>query len=190
MKLLCLLALIFACCIRPATAQTIPDEYPKQADLGVNGIYLSFKKSTEDIVSPRLSFVSQDEYRERASCNNSDGTQVMTLIRHLRRPANSIQEFKIEKGNAQASSCKLDKVEAFETHRHIKLGMPIADLTNELGKGFQVESVTDAVTLKYTIESNQYSPFLRYYNERHYYAEYTFKSGKLVHFQFGFDPRF
>ena len=185
------LALVFGPNLDSVGVQTVPKTYPKSVDLGVDGVYLSFRKSTEDILGSSLSMTSSEGRPAQVVCLNKSGDQALTLSHHAGKEINTFQEFDVRKlqGDIKAD-CRLRDIESFVSARGVKLGMSVKEITQIFGSDFKVESSAGSFDIRYVLDSNVHSSFLRYYKENYYYGRYSFKAGKLVRFSFGFDPRY
>ena len=191
---LLVLATVFLAGNQWLLAQTIPPSYPKNADLGVNSVFLSFRKSVEDTLGKDLDEVrkpSQAMDREvvrELACSNQTGSQVLVLRGRVDAAPNSFQHFRVAKSDTARHSrgCVFPGLEEFESFRGIRLGMTVGQVTKILGENYTVSSLDNYITLRYSIVGNQFSDFLNYYRELEYRGVYKFVSGKLQEFSFGF----
>ncbi|RIL01817.1 MAG: hypothetical protein DCC75_13490, partial [Proteobacteria bacterium] len=150
--------------------------------------FLSFRKSSEDVLGKELVFEDKGDNLEELLCRNSDGSELLRLVRRESSPVNSVQQFYVRRSEArqEAVKCKLDEVAFFKSFRGIHLGMSIKEVTGILGDRYAVKVADDHLVLVYSIVGNQFSSFLNYYSELEYTGRYKFKTGKLIEYSFGF----
>jgi hypothetical protein len=195
-------------------AQSPPNSYPKNVDLGVSGILLTYRQSAEDVLGNQLVLSPAGNRRELLRCTSSNKKELLELVHYTGRWKNSFQQFRVvgqERRKAlevsaetaysslgpspTGSSSEQTKVpapcvlpvERFTSFRGIKLGMSLSEVTSYFGSQFKVDTQGPYTVIIYSIETNLTSDFLRHYDALSYYARYYFHGGKLVEYSFGID---
>ena len=194
---------------RRVEAQSPPSSYPKNVDLGVSGILLSYRQSAEDVLGSQLVLRPVGSRRELLSCASRDDKELLELIHYTGRWKNSFQQFRVVGGERRKAaeahlastpsptvdtseptktleSCVLP-VGQFISFRGIKLGMSLSEVTSHFGNQFKVDTQGPYTVIIYSIETNLASDFLKHYDALSYYARYYFHGGKLVEYSFGID---
>jgi|GEM_PF-5147569 len=168
-----------------------PAGYPRQADLGVQGIFLSDRRSAENILGKNRTLAAFPDGRFYLKCMNRDRSEILTLYQHRGAAINTFQEFKVESAFArfEPAECFLKDVERFISFRKVKLGMSLKEVIDIFGEDYTVQSVGAELYLQYAIDSNLHSKFLQSYQETRYYGRYFFRGGKLREYEFGFPQR-
>ena len=169
------------------SAQPVPDPYPEKVDLGVQGITLNYRESTEKVLGREVTFEKTENQTARLVCLNQNGSEALTLLNHNAAVPNSVQEFDVgptEPGTVD--QCGLSGIATFISVRGIRLGMGASQLIKMLGTDYRARSSGGDVVMEYSIQGNAYSPFLQHYGEGEYFGHYTLRNGKLIKFRFGF----
>ena len=103
--------------------------------------------------------------------------------------SNGISEVHIARNNSELKQrekkTKLDIV-VFQTESHIRLDMTKNEFIKIKGTKYKTEKAGDLEILKYGLNDLKSSSFLQKYHLPEYYADYTFKGGRLVKIDFGF----
>lgn len=184
-------------------AQTPPVTYPKNVDIGISGITLNFRQSTQQVLGDRVQLTDRGDRKSELVCRNREGSAEVRFVHHEGRGALTFQEFDVQvvKGepaptaapqealpeeNAADDTCVL-AVDEIESARGVRLGMSLSKVTEIFGDRFRVETSGDTTVIVYSIESNLSSRFLKYYDALSYYGRYYFRGGKLERFHFGLD---
>ena len=179
----------------PIVRQPLPVMYPSEVDLGVDGILINFRMSTEEVLGKTIDVEEAGENLWSLICYNQSGSEKLTLYRHANAPTNSFQEFHVTEydgENAKKNSkihCPLSP-KHFTSYRGVKLQMTINEVTAIFGDSYRTESKGGEVTVIYAIESNARSTFLQHYKRQSYLGRYHFRTGRLYAYEFGFDRRY
>jgi len=169
------------------SAQPVPDPYPDKVDLGVQGITLNYRESTEKVLGREVTFEKIEHQTARLICLNQNGSEALTLLNHNAAIPNSVQEFNVGPAEPGAvDQCGLSGIRTFISGRGIRLGMGASQLIRMLGPDYRARGSGSDVVMEYSIKGNAYSPFLQHYGEGEYFGHYTLRNGKLIKFRFGF----
>lgn len=187
----------------PLAAQTPPVTYPKNVDIGLNGITLNFRQSTQEILGDKVQLTDRGDRTSELVCLNRLGNAEVRFVHHESRGAFTFQEFDVRvvegetaprpsqdeaspEDDAAQGTCVLP-FDEIESARGVRLGMSLSRVTAIFGDRFRVETSGDSTVIIYSIESNLSSSFLKYYDALSYYGRYYFRGGKLERFHFGLD---
>jgi hypothetical protein len=203
-----LIAGILLFCVAEVFAQSPPTSYPRAVDLGVSGVFLSYRQSSEDVLKEQLVMTPEGSQREIIRCVSKDGRELLELTHYTGRWKNSFQQFRVvgkerhkalqsqelppsstpaaDEKFAASERCRLP-FEQFKSFRGIRLGMSLSEVTTLFGDQFKVDTQGSSTVIIYSIETNLASDFLRHYGALSYYARYYFLGGKLVEYSFGID---
>ncbi len=115
-----------------------------------------------------------------------DNKQLLSLRHHAGDFGHSFREMEVKYGRHDRKPVKLHVWE-FVTGKGVKLGVTRRSVVGRFGPCFSSVSNGGAETIRYEI-NDQTSDFLKANKLDRYYAEYEFRRGRLVRFQFGHAP--
>lgn len=184
-----------------ASAQHRPALFPFESDRGVAGILLHDRISAENILGKEIDWQDGDEIQQKREmkevrCYNSDRSEILLAYNYDHRIKNTVQVMRVllavdaEKRGIHSDSvkCSLDSVSSFVTLRDVALGLSVSEIAKRFGQSYRAGNRDGEVVLKYRIESDT-SSLLRHYAEIGYFGNYYFRNGKLIEFEFGFQPK-
>ena len=188
-----LLAAVLLTALLPAAAQpakkTQGCDLPN-ADTIVAGIKLGDGDTTKKVLGEDYRTVVSDPQSDFAWLifASRDNKQLFAMRHHAGDTVHSYMEFEVKFGRHDKKPMKLPTYE-FITGKGIKLGMKRKALIAKLGPCFHSHQTDDSEIIRYELkDENASSGVLKAANMPQYYAEYEFRSGKLVRFKFGHAP--
>jgi hypothetical protein len=173
-----------------AAARSCRAPRPDSAVFGIGiGIGLGDSESARRIVGDDYRYFGHEPETDYpwAHFMSRDGRQMLSLRHHAGDVVHSHMEFSVRYAGASTVEQSL-ATDAFVTDRGIRLGVGRRFLRARIGSCFKTVMTGAATeTVRYEITDAR-SPLLERHNMPRYYAEYEFRNGRLVRFQFGFDP--
>lgn len=85
-------------------AQTPPITYPRDVDIGVAGITLSFRQNAEEVLGAQLVLVDRDTRSSVLVCRNAAATEELELVHHRGRAQHTFQEFRVRQRSADRAA--------------------------------------------------------------------------------------
>jgi hypothetical protein len=160
----------------------------KNPDLSVYGIKLTDGESATKQVGAGPDLVEDDDDLPHARFVSKDGAQELILFSHYGAGPDEYAEAEVRPAGTEALTLKELPTEAFVTGRGIALGMTLAEVVDRLGSCRLARERSGALeTLHYVVAGADTDPELKGFGYATYYAEYQFRSGKLMRFRFGFE---
>jgi len=160
-------------------------------DTSVNGVSLMYGKSFDKKFSEyNLPDYYEADHPPKLEFINADKTQKFTVFHCYGSGKNDICTFRIEYRKKSDSipfyGVKIND-KNFKTDRGIQLGITLETFKIKIGTTNYKSQTRKGVT-KITIDLNDFKndKFLQAYNMPTYLAEYYFKNGRLIIFEFGF----
>lgn len=193
-----LIALLLALVLTGAPAFAQPKEQKgpgcdlANADTTVHGITLANSESTRRVLGADYKSVLSDRMSDYAWVifASRDNKQLLRLRHHAGDLADSYMEFEVKYGRDSRQPKQL-KVYEFLSGKGAKLGMTKKQVVALFGPCFRSVTKEGSEIVRYEIEADQGAeqpPLLKAANMPGYYAEYEFRSGRLVRFAFGYPP--
>ena len=127
---------------------------------------------------PKLEFINADNTQKFTvfHCYGSGKNEICTFRIEYRKKSDSIPFFGVK---------IIDK--NFKTGKAIQLGITLEDFKKKIGtKNFKAEIKNGETKVTIEIDDFKENSFLQSYNMPTYLAEYYFKNGILIIFEFGF----
>ncbi len=154
-------------------------------DTSIAGIKLVDSKSTAKILgkSTKLKPQSNKFY-------SSNKNQILTLVVYPGGNYNDVSLFKVSYSKNENQNFRILNEDIFQSEKGIHLGIDKDKIVAKLGKCYKIkDSVKNKLTLHYEIriKNDNTGEFLHRYNMPFYYANYTLKNDRLIHFEFGFE---
>lgn len=115
---------------------------------------------------------------------NRDKSELAILTKHPGDTPGSFMEIEVRPAAGSKLAGKTLQAEHLATERGIRLGAPVAFVTERLGDCFTKTSSKGETTLEYALDDANHA-YLKRVNMPSYYGRYTFKGGKLVGFAIG-----
>jgi hypothetical protein len=160
----------------------------KGPDLAVFGIKLNDEESAVKQVGSGPAIVEDSEDLPRARFVSKDGVQELVLFAHYGAPTDEYAEAEVKLAGAEAMTLTELPTDVFATGLGIALGMSPDEVVKRLGGCIKSRDRSgNEETIQYGIENADKDEKLKSYGYPNYYAEYEFRSGKLVRFRFGFE---
>jgi hypothetical protein len=188
------LFLIFVLLVSKLYSQNIPSYIPKEADLGVNDIFIldsSNVKNTLGLSKESFEELLNQYFPPHINYANKDSSELLVLFFHPGSYIYEFSEFQIFKrqNNFPELYRILPTVESFKTFKGLYIGMDIKKFRNVMGNNFEEEHNNGVIILKYKL-SGEYpelnnNKFLIFYKTHMYYGYYSFNNGKLAKIEFG-----
>ena len=158
-------------------------------DTAVSGIGLGDADSARRILGNDYRYFGHEPQTDYpwAHFMSRDGKQMLSLRHHAGDLAHSHMELSVRYAGASTVEQSL-ATDAFVTDRGIRLGVSQRFVRARIGACARTAPTgTGAETIRYEITQAR-SPLLARHRMPRYYATYEFQHGRLVRFQFGFDP--
>jgi hypothetical protein len=187
------LAAVVAFVAMPALAQTNPDCALPRADRAVHGITLGNPDSAIRVLGRDFRTVMDNPASDNAWTifASRDNKQLFELRHHAGDVEHSYMEFEVKYGRHDRKPAKLPVYE-FVSAGGIKLGMRRKALVARMGNCFKSTTRDGNEVIRYEISESgdkpPSHPLLKASNMPQYYAEYEFRSGRLIRFRFGHQP--
>lgn len=159
----------------------------KSPDVTISGITLTDSESAVKVVgaSPKLDESEDDLPHARFVSTN--GSQELVLYAHYGAVDDEYAEAEVRVAGAEALALKDLPLESFKTGRGIELGMSVDQVQALFGTCVKTRQKTGSdLFIEYEIENADRDNELKAFGYPVYYAEYEFKSRKLVRYRFGF----
>ena len=160
-------------------------------DTVINGVSLMDNKSFEDKFSQyKLPDYYEADHPPKLEFINADKTQKLTVFHCYASPQNRICTFRIE-FRKKSDSIPLYGVQIkdarFKTGKGIQLGMTLESFKKKIGTtNFKTEIKNGETKITIELADFKDNSFLQSYNMPIYLAEFYFKNGVLIIFEFGF----
>ncbi|MEO6903376.1 MAG: hypothetical protein ABI315_09495 [Bacteroidia bacterium] len=160
-------------------------------DISINKqLFLQNPESVEKVFIDIMPLLNKEAEFPDLYMFNNNKKEYLRMVLFPGSSKNSISQFEVGyysdlPANTKTTSSKLD---SFYTESQIKLGIAKEHLIMEKGKNFKEENAKDNQSIiRYTLSDFNKSDFLKRYNMPVYFAEYWFKSNKLIKYRFGFE---
>lgn len=172
-----------------AQSEENPHKLPQAVDISVNGIALHHPDSIRHILGTDLHLTDQQSGISSLTVYNRDKTQCLTLFFHPGREYGSVDEFSLKYSSLEPSAHVYHVLQdnAFQTAKHISLGMSKDDVLTILGNPYREDIQSETTTFLYRLTQNEASQFLAQYRMPVYYGKYTFQANRLITCIFGFE---
>jgi len=160
----------------------------KGPDLSVFGIKLNDEESAAMQVGSGPSLIEDSEDLPRTRFVSKDGVQELILYAHYGAPVDEYAEVEVRLAGTEAMTLKELPTEAFASGLGVTLGMSPTEIVKRFGTCIKSRDKDgEGETIQYAIEGADKDDKLKTYGYPTYYAEYEFRSEKLVRFRFGFE---
>jgi hypothetical protein len=160
----------------------------KGPDLSVFGIKLNDEESAIKQVGSGPAMIEDSEDLPRTRFVSKDGVQELILYVHYGAPVDEYAEVEVKLAGSEAMTLNELPTDVFATGLGITLGMSPAEVVKRLGTCIKSRDKQGSdETIQYSIEGADKDDKLKAYGYPTYYAEYEFRSEKLVRFRFGFE---
>jgi len=160
----------------------------KGPDLSVFGVKLKDEESAVRQVGSGPTIIEDSEDLPRARFVSKDGVQELILFVHYGAPVDEYAEVEVRLAGSEAMTLNELATDEFTSGLGIKLGMSPDEVMKRLGKCIKSRDKQGGdETIQYSIEGADKDDTLKAYGYPTYYAEYEFRSEKLVRFRFGFE---
>ncbi|MBN2371025.1 MAG: hypothetical protein JXO72_11110, partial [Vicinamibacteria bacterium] len=160
----------------------------KGPDLSVFGIKLNDEDSAVKQVGSGPAMTEDSEDLPRARFVSKDGVQELILYAHYGAPTDEYAEVEVRLAGTEAMTLKELPTEVFASGLGVALGMSPGEVVKRFGACIKSRDQNgDNETIQYAIEGADKDNKLKTYGYPTYYAEYEFRSEKLVRFRFGFE---
>ena len=160
----------------------------KGPDLSVFGIKLNDEESAVKQVGSGPTIIEDSDDLPRTRFVSKDGVQELILYAHYGAPVDEYAEVEVKLAGAEAMTLKELPAEEFISGLGVKLGMSPAEVVKKLGNCIKNRGKDGRSELiQYASEDADKDDTLKTYGYPAYYAEYEFRSDKLVRFRFGFE---
>jgi hypothetical protein len=160
-------------------------------DTSINRGSLMHAKSFEEKFSEyKLPDYNDGDHPLKLEFINADKTQKLTVFHCYGGGKNEICTFRVE-FRKKSDSIPVDGVSikdsGFKTGKGIQLGMTFESFKKKMGtKNFKTEIRNGETKIKIELDDFKDNSFLHAYNMPIYMAEFYFKNGILIIFEFGF----
>lgn len=160
-----------------------------KAETDINRVRLGDEDSTERVLgkTEKLPLTSSDF--ATLTVFNRDQSEVATLTQYPGGVAGAFYAIEVLRtglGASTENSVTLD-AEHLSSERGVRLGVSEHFVTNLLGSCYKRKTAKNgSLTLRYETEDPNH-PFLKRVGMPNYFAEYSFRDGRLVSFQYGSD---
>jgi len=159
----------------------------KGPDTSVSGVTLTDSDTAIKVVGGGADLVDSEDDLPHARFVSTNGAQELVLFAHYGAVADEYAEAEVRQAGAEALALKDLPIETFKTGRGVELGMTPAQVQALFGTCFKSREKTGKdLFFEYEIENADRDPELKQFGYPVYYAEYEFKSDKLVRYRFGF----
>lgn len=169
---------------------TIDSTYPCQLarpDTSVYGVILQDRKSSIKQLGEKFEPIEGNDNMANMTFCSQDKSQIFRVYFHYGGYRNVYSEFQVKENSINESATIL-QTDEFVTNSGIKLGLTKGEIISILGKCFKtIKTNGNTEIIKYHIDDLPHSKFLQRYNYPSYYAEYEFRSDKLIRYRFGFE---
>lgn len=160
-------------------------------DTTINGVSLMYAKSFEGKFSEyKLPDYYEADHPPKLEFINAEKTQKLTTFHCYGSGKNDICTFRVEfrkKSDSIPFYGVRIKDSGFKTGRGIQLGMTFENFKKKIGtKNFKSEVKNGETKITIELDDFKDNAFLQSYNMPIYLAEFYFKNGVLIIFEFGF----
>lgn len=158
-------------------------------DPGVSGVELNSIQTAKQVIGGMI--LSQATSYGNIRVASAQRTEVLELIQKPNSKFQTFSELRLKSVEPvfieQQEIPVLEKIPQFTTSRGITLGMPPAQVRKYLGdvEPMFEKSKDNKMLIRYRLEKNEDSDFLKKSNAMGYFADYVFEMGKLVHIHWG-----
>lgn len=181
----CCLPIILVLCSFPGGA--LAKCRMKHPDVSISGILLTDRESALAVVGGGAQLDESEDDLPHARFVSTNGAQELVLFAHFGAVEDEYAEVEVRVAGAEALALKDLPIETFKTGRGVELGMSASQVQALFGTCFKSRQKTGQdLFFEYEIENADRDEELKNFGYPVYYAEYEFKSGKLVRFRFGF----
>jgi len=159
----------------------------KGPDIAIGGVTLTDSDSAIQVVGAGAPLVESEDDLPHARFVTSNGGQELVLFAPYGAVSDEYAEAEVREAGPEALALRDLPIESFKTGRGVELGMTAQQVQGLFGTCFKSREKTGPdLFFEYEIDNADSDPDLKKYGYPVYYAEYEFKSGKLVRFRFGF----
>lgn len=159
----------------------------KSPDVSINGIRLTDSESAIKVVGASAKLEESEDDLPHARFVTSNGSQELVLYAHFGAVDDEYAEAEVRIAGTEALALKDLEIEVFKTGRGVELGMSIDQVQALFGTCTKTRQKTGSdLFIEYEIENADRDDELKGFGYPIYYAEYEFKSRKLVRYRFGF----
>jgi hypothetical protein len=159
----------------------------KNPDTTIAGITLTDSDTALKVVGGGVDLIDSEEDLPHARFVSTNGAQELVLFAHYGAVSDEYAEAEVRVAGAEALALKDLPVESFKTEHGVELGMAPAQVQALFGTCFKSREKTGRdLFFEYEIDKADRDAELSRFGYPVYYAEYEFKSDKLVRFRFGF----
>jgi hypothetical protein len=159
----------------------------KQPDLSISGIQLTDSASAIRVVGESPPLAETEDDLPHARFVSTNGAQELVLFAHYGAVLDEYAEVEVRIAGPEALALKDLPIESFKTGRGVELGMTSAQVLALFGNCLKSRQKSGSgLFLEYEIADADRDDELKGYGFPVYYAEYEFKSDKLIRYRFGF----
>jgi hypothetical protein len=159
----------------------------KNPDVSISGIRLTDSDSAIRVVGSGANLEESEDDLPHARFVSTNGAQEMVLFAHYGAIDDEYAEVEVRISGPEALALKDLPIDSFKTGRGVELGMSPGQVQALFGTCFKSRQKTGSeLFFEYEIENADRDSELKDFGYPIYYAEYEFKSGKLVRYRFGF----
>lgn len=159
----------------------------KSPDVSISGMTLLDSDSAIKLVGAGVKLDESEDDLPNARFVSTNGAQELVLFAHYGAVDDEYAEVEVRVAGSEALALTDLPLESFKTGRGVELGMTVGQLQALFGTCLKTRQKTGAdLFIEYEIENADRDPELKAFGYPIYYAEYEFRSGKLVRFRFGF----
>jgi hypothetical protein len=159
----------------------------KNPDVSISGITLTDSDSAIKVVGSGANLDESEDDLPHARFVSTNGSQELVLFAHFGAIDDEYAEAEVRISGPEALALKDLPMDSFKTGRGVELGMSPGQVQALFGTCFKSREKTGSdLFFEYEIENADRDSELKDFGYPIYYAEYEFKSGKLVRYRFGF----
>lgn len=159
----------------------------KEPDLSISGIQLTNSDSAVRVVGASPPLVETEDDLPHARFVSTNGAQEMVLFAHYGAVSDEYAEVEVRVAGPEALALTDLPIESFKTGRGVELGMSSEKVLGLFGTCLKSRQKSGSgLFLEYEIDDADRDAELKGYGFPIYYAEYEFKSDKLIRYRFGF----
>jgi hypothetical protein len=159
----------------------------KSPDTTISGVKLTDAQSAVEVVGSGADLSEGEDDLPHARFVTTNGAQELVLYAHYGAATDEYAEAEVRVSGPEALALKDLPIESFKTGRGVELGMSVAEVEKLFGTCVKSREKNGAsLLLEYEIDNADSDSELKDFGYPVYYAEYEFKSGKLIRYRFGF----
>jgi len=159
----------------------------KSPDTTINGLRLTDADSAVSVVGTGAELTEGEDDLPHARFVTTNGAQELVLYAHYGAAEDEYAEAEVRVAGPEALALKYLPIESFKTGRGVELGMTPKEIEKLFGTCLKSREKNGAqLFLEYEINGADRDAELKDFGYPVYYAEYEFRSGKLVRYRFGF----